>query len=575
MESKMVLEAAVKAVTIQNSTNLFLYVVGADCYKEESFYNWLVQKLPGYMLPKGIVKLDKLPLTIHGKVDKSKLPEWKPAQHDSYLSFTKEENLLLTICNELLPDGMDITVDTNFYALGGDSIKAIQISSRILEYGYELKVSDILTNPVFREMAKHIIKKQVPLENEMIMNKPFTGLPIIQWFFNQHFAEPQQYNQSLVLRLKHNIDVHILEKALSSMVIHHDSLRINVIQENNQLFYNNIHLERSVKIHEIKVIGQGWKNIEHVIWDSIDVSFNLEKELLFRTYLIHANEEKYLLFIFHHLIIDGVSWQIFLHDLRLLLDDNGSGRQSLPNKTISYAKYSKEYHVSYIETETFVSKMPASIPEYERTITLATYGDRTILQKTLWRENSQNLIEKANSLYGTKTHELFVMSLMLVLSDHMNKTQAAFEIELHGRDLLHNIDVSRTIGWFTKIQTVILSISPKELSEQLADMKKQLYHNALKNNNLTHNEIRINYLGDLPETNNSHWIFESFNWNRDVSPYNLWPYYMEANIYRLDGNLHIIAAFNNEWSKQGEKIIACWLEKLEFITRHCIEYKNI
>lgn len=153
------------------------------------------------MLPKGIVKLDALPLTAHGKVDKSKLPEWNPVQDDSTsLAQTIEEELLFSICNELLPDGVDINANSNFYALGGDSIKAIQISSRILEHGYELKVPDILTTPIFREMAKHIIKRQESLESETISEEPFEGLPIIQWFFNQDFADSGQYNCSFAAK---------------------------------------------------------------------------------------------------------------------------------------------------------------------------------------------------------------------------------------------------------------------------------------------------------------------------------------------------------------------------------------
>ncbi len=576
MESEMILEAAAKAVTIGDSTNLFLYVVGDACYQEKQFYDWLAQRLPGYMLPKGIVKMDSLPLTSNGKVDKSKLPEWKPDQGKSaFLKPSKEEELLFAICNELLPKGVDITAESNFYALGGDSIKAIQISSRILEYGYELKVSDILTNPILREMAKCIIKKQVVLEPERISSEPFEGLPVIQWFFNQDFADPEQYNQSVVLRLKHNVDVRQLEKALSIMIAHHDSLRINKMHKGSQLFYNPAHLDHPVKISEIETVNHGWINIEPEIQDIICTRFDLEKELLFRTYLIHAKEEQYLFFIFHHLIIDGVSWQIFLHDLSILLDeDEASTEQSLPQKTVSYAKYSNEYFTCPIKSETCALPATDDLPVHEKQIAASTYGERIILRKTLGKEISRSLTGPSNSLYGTKTHELIVMALMLALYDQTGKEQAKLEIESHGRDALSNLDVSRTIGWFTKMQSVILSVPPKELSEQLINMKNQFHYHESSTNSITQSEIRINYLGDLSETNNRHWILETLGWNGDVSPKNQWPYFMEANIFLLDGSLHINAAFHPEWSDMVTPILACWEKQIEKIVSHCMENKT-
>ena len=576
MENEMILEAAAKAVIIQDSTNLFLYVVGTDCYQEKQFSFWLAQKLPGYMMPKGIVKLDALPLTAHGKVDKSKLPEWKPIQDDSAsLSQTIEEELLFSICNELLPDGVNINADSNFYALGGDSIKAIQISSRILEHGYELKVPDILTTPIFREMAKRIIKRQESSEAETLSEEPFEGLPIIQWFFNQDFADPRQYNQSVVLRLKHNVDIKHLERALSAMIAHHDSLRINVAQEGNQLFYNPVHLDQPVKITEIETTNHGWTNIKPEIQDVIYARFDLEKDLLFRTYLIHAKEEQYLFLIFHHLIIDGVSWQIFLHDLSQLLDEDELNiKQSLPPKTVSYAKYAKECLTRSMEMETCVSPTLANIPTYETQIAISTYGERIILQKTLGIELSRNLTGKANSMYGTKTHELIVMTLMLALSDQVGKERVTFEVESHGRDILSDLDVSRTIGWFTKIQTVTLNMSHKELSEQLVEMKKQFNYHDSSTENLTQSEIRINYLGDLSETNNRHWTLESLGWDGDVSLRNQWSYLMDANLFLLDGNLYITTAFHPEWSRMSATILECWIKQLKEIILHCTETKE-
>lgn len=584
MESEMILEAAAKAVTIQGSTNLFLYVVGADCYQEKQFSDWLTQRLPGYMLPRGIVKLDAFPLTAHGKVDKSKLPEWKSAQgNSSSLAKTAEEELLFHICNDLLPNGGDISAESNFYALGGDSIKAIQISSRILEHGYELKVSDILTNPIFREMAKCINKRQGSSEVEMISEESFEGLPIIQWFFNQGFAEPGQYNQSVVLRIKHTIDKNRLEKALSIMIAHHDSLRINVAKARNQLFYNPIHLDHPVRITEIETTTHGWTNIKSEIQDTIYARFDIEKDLLFRTYLIHTKEEQYLFFIFHHLIIDGVSWQIFLHDLSLLLDESeASAEQNLPPKTISYARFAHEYKERFckkifnsttaIRYEDTISKIQQKMNKYENNI---------VVKKILSRELSHDLIGPANITYNTKPYELIIIALALTVQHFTKKNKVEIALESHGRDSLPDIDVRRTIGWFTTIYPVVLRIKNDELEKQIIDIKEQLRqfdkNKHIGSNEFTHSrdksnpQIRFNYMGDFVETNNHHWILTSHEWSNEISPSNQSLYSLDAQLFLLQDFLHITIAYSQEWRKQGEKFFTHWIKTLELIIEHCMK----
>jgi len=572
MESEMVLEAAAKAVTIQGSTNLLLYVVGTDCYQEDLFYNWLAQRLPGYMLPKCIMMLDKLPLTSHGKVDKSKLPDWKPAQGDSSPWVqTKEEELLFHIFNDLLPDGVDISAGSNFYAIGGDSIKAIQISSRMLESGHELKVSDILSNPILSEMAKLIVKKQSSLGAERITEEPFDGLPIVQWFFNQRFTNPGTYNQSAVLRLKHSVNSEVLEQCLSIMVSYHDALRINVTKE-ERLFYNGVHLHTPVHVLEIETKKTEWKDIELDVHDLVSNKFDLEKDLLFKTILVNAGREQYILFVFHHLIIDSVSWQIFLHDLSLLLDKWESGMElTLPNKTVSYAWFANEYHAHNTEKVRYPQQASRE------------YLDQMVVEKIIDNEISSSLLSKANIPYGTKSHELIVIALALSLAicGQASEKQIAFEIESHGRDVLQDLDASRTIGWFTNIYTVTLDMLDEPLDKQIVYFKEQLRRSEKNRtpklilaNETSPRKICINYMGDLTETDNHHWLLINLGRDNDVSQQNGLLCDMDVNLYFIQRKLHVSATFYSTWSKKQSTILSCWLEQLKFIIAHCTEVKE-
>ncbi len=587
MESKMVLEASAKTITIQGSTNLYLYIVSADCYQEKEFKDWLAQKLPGYMMPKGIIKLDAMPLTIHGKIDKSRLPEWKPYQCDiSFIAQTKEEEVLFNIWNELLSDGVNINSDSNFYALGGDSIKGIQLSSRIIEYGYELKVVDILTNPIFSEMVKCITKAQEPLEDEKISEEPFKGLPIIQWFFNQGFENSEKYNHSVVLKLKHNVNVNCLEKVLNIMINHHDSLRINKTSESNQLFYNPVHLKHSVKITAINAKSHGWVNIESEIQDSICVEFNLEKDLLFRTYLIFANEEQYILFIFHHLIIDGVSWQIFLHDVSLLLDENKvSVKQCLPHKTVSYARFAHEYNERFNKSMLSTTVMNNDIGINVTQQRKIKYEDYIVVEKVLSSELTHNLMGPANITYNTKPNELIIAALALTIQHFTNNDQIEIDIESHGRDILPDIDVRRTIGWFTAINPVILTIDNSELKKQIIDLKEQLrryetykyigINKLMPLNDKSKPKIRLNYMGDLVEINNHHWELIDYGWENNIASQNKSSYLIDINLLQLQGYLRMTIAFSQACSEQKDIIFSYLINTLEIIIKHCLQTKEL
>jgi aryl carrier-like protein len=139
----------------QNERYLVAYLIVKQTLTHQEVKDYLQTSLPDYMVPSYIVILDHLPLTLNGKVDKDKLPDPAKMQipQDNYVAPTSEmEQMLCEIWAEvLLKDRVSIKDD--FFMLGGDSIKAIQISFRLNKAGYKVTVKDILYHSVLEELA--------------------------------------------------------------------------------------------------------------------------------------------------------------------------------------------------------------------------------------------------------------------------------------------------------------------------------------------------------------------------------------------------------------------------------------
>ena len=211
------------------------------------------------------------------------------------------------------------------------------------------------------------------------------------------------------------------------------------------------------------------------------------------------------------------------------------------------------------------------------------YENHIVIKKVFSREMSHDLTGPANITYSTKPHELIIIAMILTIQSFTKENQVELELETHGRDLLPDIDVGRTIGWFTTIYPVTLTIKNDELEKQIIDIKEQIrqfdknkYVRTNDSTPLTDKhcpKIRLNYMGDLIEANNHHWMFIDQGWNNGISISNQ-SLLLDANLFLLQESLHISFTFSKVWSLQGEAFFTHLIKTLELIIEHCIKAKE-
>ena len=304
--------------TIKNGTNneLVAYVVISEDMDDENINeficNFIEERKPEYMVPSYVVKLENIPLTVNGKVDKRALPEVDMSSlHAEYIAPTTENEKIIVDAFEVVFNQNNIGLNDDFIRLGGDSIMAIRVISLLRENNITCTARDILNYK-----TPYLIARNVKVDSERVSYSSVEGivdlLPIQKYFFDQ--VKLDNYTQEFILRVNGNLDLDLLQNAFNELTNIHDMLRA--------VYY----FDDGKPIQEIRSLNTFVCEIkEQYIEDDLNMGmFNILRESV-RTIdmsnhlvdinLIHYNDCSYVSFIIHHLIIDGVSWNNLLSDL--------------------------------------------------------------------------------------------------------------------------------------------------------------------------------------------------------------------------------------------------------------------
>lgn len=505
----------------KGSICLCAYIVVAKGADLDEIKKHLSRCLPEYMVPRHFFIMDKIPLTQNGKVNLKLLPvpTAKELDMEEYIAPKGEqEKILINNAKEIL-NASEIGMKNNFFNLGGDSIKAIQLAGKLNEKGFLLRVKDILSNPVFMDMAL-CIEESSKCKETVSLEKTFEPSPIIKWFLSRNFTEQNYYNQSVLLDFKADLSKEDLEKIMEVLIKHHDSLRLNIDFNTGKLFCFD---EQSAQIeagyYNLSALGKQEQEalmLKHCT--DIKSSINIEKGVLLKGCLFELGEKGRKVFLTaHHIAVDGVSWRILLDDFSILFKKLQSKNSlSLTQKSDSIqiwnAAMEKYFKTSVDKSEKYwmdISGKTFAFPVDKPSVNNSVLFCDT-LSFSIDKSMTSKLIFDTKKAYGTKPVELMAAALGLSICEISENNEIVFVMEGHGReDLLENVDISRTTGWFTSIYPVKLKIEGSDLSAQIKSIKDQLrqipdngvgfgfYRFEKKCNFEDEKYIRFNYLGEM------------------------------------------------------------------------------
>jgi putative pyridoxal-dependent aspartate 1-decarboxylase len=450
---------------------------------------FLSSSLPIYMIPSGYIQLDKMPLTVNGKVDRAALSSIDTEKHiikDQYEApITERQQVLCSVWENVLKR-TPVGLKDNFYNLGGDSIKCIQIVARLKQEGYSLKVEEILRYPVLGELVQYMKHNQTAIDQAEVTGDVLLT-PIQHYFFeNANIKNKNHYNQSMFLKITKNIDHEILKKCLHKLAIHHDALRMTFDKVNEVWMQTNLPESETtfdVSYHDITEVENPEKEMQK-IGSETQKSFNIENGSLCKAVHFKLKDEDMLFVTIHHLVVDGVSWRIFMEDLSTLYEQFSENKTiKLPSKTHSYqhwAAIQKQVATSKVVQEetsywdSICSKNVHPIPyDKQPKIKLFTLNGSTSFG--LSKEVTELLQTKVHNAYITEINDILIACLGLAIKDVFGTTETLLQMEGHGREAIaEDLDIGRTIGWFTSIFPFVLNHTYEDHLEVLVKVKTDL-----------------------------------------------------------------------------------------------------
>jgi amino acid adenylation domain-containing protein/FkbH-like protein len=312
----------------------------------------LKKALPAYMVPSAFVFLETLPLTPNGKVDRKALPappeDRSGTSEDLVPPSSPIEQQLSTIWREVLRMN-EIGVRDNFFDLGGNSLLAIQVISRIREcFNVELPISALFDAPTISALAQVVsssqsesgLQKSAPLEP--ISREGHLPVSFVQerlWFLDQIGVENRAYNVPIAFRLNGTLDLEAFQKAFDQIIARHESLRTT-------FYFAEANLSQAISPSaSIKIAIEDLRDetrAQDMVNAEAQLPFDLTNGSLIRARLVRLGESEHIfVLVMHHIISDGWSLGIFLRELEMAYRANiGSTPQaSLPPLRVQYADY--------------------------------------------------------------------------------------------------------------------------------------------------------------------------------------------------------------------------------------------
>ncbi|HEY9873911.1 MAG TPA: amino acid adenylation domain-containing protein, partial [Candidatus Obscuribacterales bacterium] len=502
---------------------------------------FLQDRLPDYMVPATFVLLESLPLTPNGKLDRRSLPDPDFGRPDLETALVTPrsavEEQLARIWAESL--GLEqVGIHDNFFELGGDSILSIQIIAKANQAGLQLTPKLLFQHQTIAELATAVGTVQAIQSEQNAVTGEVPLTPIQKWFFAENFTDLHHWNQSVLLEVRESLNPQLLQQALQQLLIHHDALRLRFIQGESGWQQINAEPDAVVPFTRIDLSalsGDEQKSAIASAANEAQASLNLSQGSIIRVVLfdLGAKQPSHLLIAIHHLAVDGVSWRILIDDLQtayLQLSQNQSIQ--LPPKTTSF-KHWAEKLVKYAQSTELRSEADYWLTHLQKTITRLpvdhTEGTNTvavsrILSVKLSAEETQLLLQEVPKTYRTQINDVLLTGLAQAFAEWTNYNSLLVDLEGHGREeIFADVDLSRTVGWFTSVFPVLLTLEPgnnpgehlKSIKEQLRTIPNRglgygllryLSNNEIANNLQTYPqaEVSFNYFGQfdqvLPES---------------------------------------------------------------------------
>ncbi|SFB46080.1 non-ribosomal peptide synthetase, partial [Clostridium frigidicarnis] len=462
-----------------NEKYICAYVVRENSLEELDLKGYLRETLPEYMVPAYFVQLEKMPLTANGKLDRKALSQssFDVALKEYEAPRNEVEDTLTKIWSEVL--GINkIGINDNFFEIGGHSLKAMTIISKIhKETNKEIPLKELFKSPTIKGLSKFIesARETVYSNIEKIEEKECYEASSAQkrmYIIQEFDKESIVYNMPQIFEIQGSMDKAKIEDTFRKLVERHEALRTyfeTVEDEIVQKIDNNYEFKLKEEILH--------KSIEEIANDFVK-PFDLGKAPLFRAEIIKIEDKNYLLIDIHHIISDGVSMSILINEFATIY--NGQDLKPLRLQYKDFAvwqnnllksdgiKKQEQYWVNRFKDEVPVLNLPY---DHERPVIQSFEGEVVNFEAD---EKITQKLRKLTRETETTMHMVLLSAFYILLSKYSQQEDIVVGAPISGRP---HADLENIMGMF--VNTLALRNKP-EGNKKYIDFLNEVKENSLK-----------------------------------------------------------------------------------------------
>ncbi|MET7018847.1 amino acid adenylation domain-containing protein [Bacillus mycoides] len=600
LKIKGVKEAAVVCIEEQDNKYLCAYYSSEKDYREEEIRDELKKYLPDFMIPVWFRKMNSLPLTSNGKIDKKQLPtpDRYTDRGGNYEAPRNKAEMVLASVWENVLGVKKIGINEKFFNLGGDSIKAIQVIARMRNEGYYFELKYLAANPTIKELMEYVKQNDKDIDQGEVKGT-IELTPIQKWFFKQNKLVKNHFNQELMLYSKDGFCQQWVQVAFDAIVKHHDILR-TVFTDGEQRIKGITEKLYDLVVYDLT--GRQVPNDEITdLCTDLQASIDLEKGPLIKLGLFKTDKGDHLLIAIHHLIVDAVSWRIIVEDFDNIYSGLKNEKETvLPSKTTSFKEWSarqKEFAASYQmkkELEYWKRLSAHDIKKLKPNCESQNLTGHTMCKKTVVLERvfTDKLLTKVNRAYSTETIDIILAALVMTLGKFNQSNELLLNLESHGREqIIDNVDITRTVGWFTSLYPVFLNNS-EHLGELIAGTKDTLrnipnkgigygilkYLAAYDIGKSMNPDVSFNYLGHFDHIiSGENFTLSEISGGDSSSKDSTRLYPLDFVGFVLNGEFNLTLNYSKEEfnDESIERLLQEYLDHIKLIISHCVSKETV
>ncbi|MGM1057640.1 amino acid adenylation domain-containing protein [Saccharothrix sp. Mg75] len=427
----------------------------------------LARRLPDYMVPSFIVRADELPLNASGKVDVAALP--KPdftAGASAAMPATDSLRVLADAWRHVLGVPVD-DIDANFFALGGDSIKAIQIVARLKERDVPVRVADLLGNATLRTLDEKLAGAADAgsgpgAYDPAPLSGPITPSAVQRAFLDDPADLDRVFTQCLLVTPTEPTTLDLLVRAAERLARHHDLLRVEV-DDRGGLSLRDVDAPSLVHGEEAPDGLSGADLAEYL--RTVQARVGVRGGPVVGLAAGLGEGRRQFAVAIHHLAVDVVSWGVLLEDLLTCLAHPDA---VLPAKTMPFPAWTAE-----VERRARDGAFRPQLPYWLDLARAAGDAGEVFEEGGLKRSETAatvvrlaetddfSFLDAAREAHGASAAETVLAVVARALASVTGRDRVLFTLEGHGREpIAGDHDLSRTVGWFTSTFPHLVEVAP-------------------------------------------------------------------------------------------------------------------